>query len=127
MASNGRSGAGAGGGAGAESTVLEETIDESYEPTAEEIAEYAQWLGMDLEADKHLFWVAREGLKAPLPSEWKACKSPDGEIYYFNFSNGERCAALARCMTQQLSWADCNLIATFRPGTNNQRLGPSVR
>jgi hypothetical protein len=88
MASHGSSGAGA-GAAGAASTVLEETIDESYEPTAEEIAEYAQWLGMDLEADKHLFWVAREGLKAPLPSEWKACKSPDGEIYYFNFQSGE--------------------------------------
>ena len=88
MASNGRSGAG--GGAGGESTVLEETIDENYEPTAEEIAEYAKWLGMDLEADKHLFWVAREGLKAPLPPDWKPCKSPDGEIYYFNFSNGER-------------------------------------
>jgi centrosomal protein CEP164 len=89
MASNGRSGAGAGGGAGAESTVLEETIDENYEPTAEEIAEYAKWLGMDLEADKHLFWVAREGLKAPLPSEWKPCQSPEGELYYFNFQSGE--------------------------------------
>ena len=44
----------------------------------------------DLEADKELFWVAREGLKAPLPPDWKPCKSPDGEIYYFNFSNGER-------------------------------------
>jgi centrosomal protein CEP164 len=88
MASHGSSGLGA-GAAGAASTVLEETIDESYEPTAEQIAEYAQWLGMDLEADKHLFWVAREGLKAPLPSEWKPCKSPDGEIYYFNFQSGE--------------------------------------
>ena len=44
----------------------------------------------DLEADKELFWVAREGLKAPLPPDWKPCKSPDGEIYYSNFSNGER-------------------------------------
>ena len=69
--------------------MLEETIDENYEPTEEEIKEYAKWLGMDLEADKHLFWVAREGLKAPLPSEWKPCQSPDGELYYFNFSSGE--------------------------------------
>ena len=73
-----------------ESTVLEETIDENYEPTEEEIKEYAKWLGMDLEADKELFWVAREGLRAPLPPDWTPCKSPDGEIYYFNFSNGER-------------------------------------
>ena len=48
------------------------------------------WRAQDLEADKELFWVAREGLKAPLPPDWKPCKSPDGEIYYFNFSNGER-------------------------------------
>lgn len=99
----------------AESVVLEEEIDQDYEPTQEEIIEYATWLGMvrgrrraregqsalladrfcavrqDLEADKELFWVAREGLKAPLPPDWKPCKSPDGEIYYFNFSNGERC------------------------------------
>ena len=38
--------------------------------------------------------MAREGLKAPLPPDWKPCKSPDGEIYYFNFSNGERYAPL---------------------------------
>ena len=73
----------------AESIVLEETIDENYEPTPEEIEDYAKYLGMDLQEDKHLFWVAREGLKAPLPSEWKPCQSPDGELYYFNFSTGE--------------------------------------
>jgi len=57
----------------------------------------------DLDADKELFWVAREGLKAPLPPDWKPCKSPDGEIYYFNFSNGERYAAhrLSRCLASQ--------------------------
>jgi centrosomal protein CEP164 len=73
----------------AESVVLEETIDESYEPTEEEIEEYAKWLGIDLENDTHLFWVAKQGLKAPLPPEWKPCQSPDGELYYFNFENGE--------------------------------------
>ena len=44
---------------------------------------------MDLEADKELFWIAKEYFKAPLPPDWKPCKSPDGEIYYFNFSTGE--------------------------------------
>ena len=28
------------------------------------------------------------GPRAP-PENWKPCRSPDGEIYYFNFSNGE--------------------------------------
>jgi hypothetical protein len=73
----------------AEQVVLEEEIDPNYEPTNEEIEEYATWLGMDLQNDNELFWIAKEGLKAPLPPDWKPCKSPEGEIYYFNFSNGE--------------------------------------
>jgi centrosomal protein CEP164 len=72
-----------------ESVVLEEQIDPNYKPSDQEIEEYANWLGMDMEADKHLMWVALEGLKAPLPDDWKPCQSPDGEIYYFNFQNGE--------------------------------------
>ena len=73
----------------AQSIVLEEEIDENYEPTDEEVREYAQWLGMDLENERALMWIASEGLKAPLPEDWKPCRSPEGDIYYFNFSTGE--------------------------------------
>ena len=72
-----------------EQVVLEEQIDPNYVPSDAEVEEYARWLGMDMEADAHLLWIAKEGLKAPLPEDWKPCKSPDGEIYYFNFSTGE--------------------------------------
>ena len=72
-----------------DNVVLDETIDENWEPTFEEIKEYAIWLGMDAETDRDLFYIAKEGLKAPLPSPWKPCKTPEGEILYFNFSNGE--------------------------------------
>jgi hypothetical protein len=51
------------GGQG-DSIVLEEEIDPNYEPTEKEVLEYATWLGMDLEAERDLFWIAREGLKA---------------------------------------------------------------
>ena len=34
-------------------------------------------LGMDLEKDKDLFYIAKEGLKAPLPENWKPCKTTD--------------------------------------------------
>ena len=55
-----------------------------------EMIDYAKWLGMDLETEKDLMWIAREGLKAPLPEHWKPCKAPDtGDIYYFNFQTGE--------------------------------------
>ncbi|ETW01578.1 hypothetical protein H310_06224 [Aphanomyces invadans] len=76
------------GGQG-DSIVLEEEIDPNYEPTEDEVIEYAKWLGMDLDAERDLFWIAREGLKAPLPENWKPCKTTDtGEIYYFNFASG---------------------------------------
>merc|ERR1712060_364607 len=67
----------------------EEEMDENYEPTAQEIEEYAEWLGMDSEKDKDLLWIAKEGLKAPLPNPWKPCQTGDGEIFYFNFESGE--------------------------------------
>lgn len=54
--------------------------------------EYAKWLGMELKDDLDLFWIAKEGLKAPLPENWKPCKTVDtDEIYYFNFATGESC------------------------------------
>jgi centrosomal protein CEP164 len=72
-----------------DSIILEEEIDPNYEPTEDEVIEYAKWLGMDLDADKELWWIAREGLKAPLPENWKPCKTTDTEeIYYFNFATG---------------------------------------
>ncbi|KAI9144656.1 hypothetical protein BKA69DRAFT_1025491 [Paraphysoderma sedebokerense] len=54
-----------------ESVILEEAYDENYEPTQEEIIEYAEFLGINAKTEQHLLWIAREGLRAPLPSEWK--------------------------------------------------------
>ncbi|KNC96801.1 hypothetical protein, variant [Spizellomyces punctatus DAOM BR117] len=70
-------------------TILEEEFDENYEPTQEEILDYAKFLGIDPEKEKHLLWIARESLKAPLPPNWKPCQTDDGNIYYFNFTTGE--------------------------------------
>ena len=73
-----------------DSIVLEEEIDPNYVPTDSEVVEYAKWLGMDLQNDRDLFWIAREGLMAPLPKNWKPCKTKDTEdIYYFNFATGD--------------------------------------
>jgi centrosomal protein CEP164 len=45
---------------------------------------------MDLTNDTDFFWIAKEGLMAPLPNNWKACKTKYTEdICYFNFSTGE--------------------------------------
>ena len=45
----------------ADSVVLEEEIDPNYEPTEEEIIEYAKWLGFDVDGDKDLLYIAKEG------------------------------------------------------------------
>mmetsp|Transcript_87315 Transcript_87315/g.282700 ORF Transcript_87315/g.282700 Transcript_87315/m.282700 type:complete len:347 (+) Transcript_87315:73-1113(+) len=69
--------------------VLEEDLDERFMPTEDEVDEFAEWLGMDPDADANLLWIAEAGLKAPLPSNWRPCRTADGEIFYFNFRTGE--------------------------------------
>eukprot|EP00928_Gymnodinium_smaydae_P034480 TRINITY_DN24418_c0_g2_i1.p1 TRINITY_DN24418_c0_g2~~TRINITY_DN24418_c0_g2_i1.p1 ORF type:complete len:351 (+),score=55.82 TRINITY_DN24418_c0_g2_i1:44-1054(+) len=69
--------------------VLDELVDEDYEPTREEQEEYAQWLGMDLEEDSELLWIAALGLKATLPPPWRPCQTRDNDIFYHNFETGE--------------------------------------
>jgi len=55
-----------------------------------EIIDYAKYLGIEPSSEEHLFYIAKEGLKAPLPSTWKPCKSPrNGTIYYFNTQKGD--------------------------------------
>ncbi len=74
---------------GTRSTVLEDTADPDYEPSHKEVEGYAKWLGIDLDKERDLLWIAREGLRTPLPKEWKACKTDTGEMYYFNFESGD--------------------------------------
>jgi len=68
--------------------VLEE-IEGDYKPREEEIKEYALYLGMNLEEDKDLLWIAEKGLTASVPKPWKPCRTAEGNIYYFNFVTGQ--------------------------------------
>ena len=36
-----------------------------------EIYEYATFVGIDPQNEPHLMWIAREGINAPLPENWK--------------------------------------------------------
>ena len=58
---------------------MEEGSDEVYEeassngqPQDQEIEDYARFLGMDpeLEEDRSLMWIARQGLMEPVPQPW---------------------------------------------------------
>lgn len=69
--------------------ILEEEYDENYQPTEQEIFEYAQSIGIDPIKERDLLFIAREGIVAPLPPDWKPCQDATEEIYYFNFQTGE--------------------------------------
>ncbi|XP_052804909.1 centrosomal protein of 164 kDa-like isoform X2 [Mya arenaria] len=69
--------------------VLEEEYDECYVPPEDEVLEYALCIGIDPDREHNLMWIAREGINAPLPENWKPCQDPNGDIYYFNFATGE--------------------------------------
>ncbi|XP_067450226.1 centrosomal protein of 164 kDa-like isoform X3 [Thunnus thynnus] len=69
--------------------ILEEDYDENYTPSEQEIHEYAREIGIDPDSEPELLWLAREGIVAPLPPEWKPCQDVTGDIYYFNFSSGQ--------------------------------------
>lgn len=66
----------------------EEMTNHVCEP--EEIAEYAEFLGIDMELDRDLFWLAEEGLCTAPPEPWKACQAEGStELFFFNFETGE--------------------------------------
>ncbi|XP_041920507.1 centrosomal protein of 164 kDa-like isoform X4 [Alosa sapidissima] len=69
--------------------ILEEEYDENYIPSEQEIHEYAREIGIDPVKEPELLWLAREGIVAPLPPEWKPCQDVTGDVYYFNFSSGQ--------------------------------------
>ncbi|MCJ8739822.1 hypothetical protein PDJAM_G00051790 [Pangasius djambal] len=86
--------------------ILEEDYDETYIPSEQEIQEYAREIGIDPEREPELLWLAREGIVAPLPAEWKPCQDVTGDVYYFNFSTGQStwdhpCDEQYRCLVAQ--------------------------
>jgi hypothetical protein len=56
----------------------------SMEPDHETVKSYAKYLGMSLKRDQEFFYIAREGLMAPLPLQWDVKMDKDGNEYYFN-------------------------------------------
>lgn len=60
--------------------ILEEAFDDTYEPTEQEITEYAAVIGIEPARDGDLMWIAREGIRAALPPEWKPCQDTTGTL-----------------------------------------------
>ncbi|VDP92136.1 unnamed protein product [Echinostoma caproni] len=68
--------------------VLDEQFDPTYQPSQEDLIQYAQVIGIDPIREPDLLYLAYEGLNAPLPADWKPCQDVNGDIYYFNFTTG---------------------------------------
>ena len=77
--------------------MLKEDLDEleeveladDEEPTEEELIEYAEYVGIDLETEPHLIYLAEEGLLAKLPSGWKLCRNKTGDFIYYCSQTGQ--------------------------------------
>ena len=62
-----------------------EIINSHYEPTQYEIENHATTtLGMSITEDRNLFYLAKEALKAKLPSNWKPCMDRNSQVWYYN-------------------------------------------
>lgn len=44
-------------------------------------------MGMDLEKDQDLIYLAKECLTSPIPKTWKPVVNSKGESYYVNLNN----------------------------------------
>lgn len=110
-----------------ESILLEEEIDENYEPTEEDVLEYAKFLGMDIKEDKDLLYIAKEGLKSPLPYPWKPYQNKQQEIYYYNLETKEishehPCDIYYRNYFQKEKNKKKGIISNNQPIKNNSSL-----
>ncbi|XP_064595665.1 LOW QUALITY PROTEIN: centrosomal protein of 164 kDa-like [Liolophura sinensis] len=106
-----------------EQLILEEDYDENYQPTEDEILEYARSFGIDAAKEQSLLWIAREGINAPLPEHWKPCQDPNGDIYYFNFATGDSiwdhpCDEFYRKMVQEERKKGSSLAGKAKKGKN---------
>ena len=54
--------------------------------TFAEIAEYAGLIGISPHKEPHLMYIAREGINAPLPKDWRPCQDTNGKSLYIIIS-----------------------------------------
>ena len=57
---------------------------DSEAPAAEEIREYASYLGIDPELDAKWLWIAEEAISCPLPPSWEGMQDDNGAPFFYN-------------------------------------------
>ncbi|KAG4070597.1 hypothetical protein HA402_013517 [Bradysia odoriphaga] len=72
------------------SVICKEVFDEGYQPSNEEVKEYALRIGIDPKRESHLLPIAKDGLMRALPRDWQICFHEPQVIYYINTKTKER-------------------------------------
>ncbi|XP_016995264.2 centrosomal protein of 164 kDa [Drosophila takahashii] len=91
------------------SVICEEVFDEACFPSSEEINEYASLIGIEPQREQHLLYLAKEGLMAALPLDWKICYSEEKNGHYYHNTR-----------TKESQW-DHPLDAIYRDLVNQAR------
>ncbi|VDQ01292.1 unnamed protein product [Trichobilharzia regenti] len=68
-----------------EAVLLEESAGE---PTDQEIMLYAESIGIDVEKERDLLYIAEEGVSANLPKGWQVLKDENNQIFYYDSKSG---------------------------------------
>ncbi|XP_016973082.1 uncharacterized protein LOC108040234 [Drosophila rhopaloa] len=92
------------------SVICEEVFDDACFPSSEEINEYASLIGIEPHREQHLLYLAKEGLMAALPLDWKICYSEEKNGHYYHNTR-----------TKESQW-DHPLDAIYRDLVNQARL-----
>ncbi|KAH8373218.1 hypothetical protein KR009_004225, partial [Drosophila setifemur] len=66
------------------SVICEEVFDEACFPSSEEINDYAKLIGIEPHNERNFLYLAKEGLMAALPQDWKICYSEEKSGHYYH-------------------------------------------
>eukprot|EP01046_Picozoa_sp_COSAG06_P000012 COSAG06_NODE_1_length_58652_cov_31.600967_12_plen_274_part_00 len=80
---------------------------DSEAPAAEEIREYASYLGIDPELDAKWLWIAEEAISCPLPPSWEGMQDDNGAPFFYN-------KQVRACMCASVITAGSSLISLLR-------------
>ncbi|CAH8581129.1 unnamed protein product [Heterobilharzia americana] len=69
-----------------EAVLLQENGSE--EPTEQEVMLYAESIGIDVEKERDLLYIAKEGISANLPKGWQVLKDENNQIFYYDSKSG---------------------------------------
>jgi hypothetical protein len=68
--------------------LAEQGQDSGSETDMKEVEQYARYLGMDIEEDADLLFVAKFAMEADVPAGWTACIDESGEEFFCNLETG---------------------------------------